>query len=114
MITRAYELMVIIDSEADDLATNAVIDRIGQLVEAGDGRIANTERWGRRTFAYEINKKTEGYYVVFEIVTEGPNLDEVDRYLRIADDAVRHKIIRLPDGEATKRGLLGQAPAEAG
>jgi len=39
----------------------------------------------------------------------------VDRTLRLADDIVRHKIIRLPDSEAARRGLLGAAaPADAG
>jgi len=44
---------------------------------------------------------------VFEIVTEASNLDPLDRNLRLADEIVRHKIIRLPDREATKRGLYG-------
>ena len=63
------------------------------------------DNWGRRRFAYPINHKTEGVYTVFEIVTEAPNLDELDRFLRLADDVVRHKLFRLPDNEATKRGL---------
>ena len=65
---------------------------------------------------YEINHKDEGYYVVLEIVTEASNLDDVDRFLRLADETVRHKAIRLPDAEAERRGLLGEAsePAAAG
>ena len=58
----------------------------------------------------------EGYYVVLEIVTEATDLHEVDRFLRLADETVRHKTFRLPDHEATRRGLLGDAaePAPAG
>ena len=33
-------------------------------------------------------------------------MDSVERVLRIADDVVRHKLIRLPDDEAARRGLL--------
>jgi small subunit ribosomal protein S6 len=86
-----------------------VIDRITQMVEAGGGSVATVDRWGRRRFAYEINHKSEGVYTVLEIVTSAPNLDEVDRFLRLADDVVRHKLIRLPDDEATRRGLLQAA-----
>ena len=32
-------------------------------------------------------------------------LDEVERSFRIADDVVRHKLLRLPDAEATRRGM---------
>ena len=109
MLTRAYELMIIVDQDVDDDANTAVIDRITQLVEAGGGSVAKVDSWGRRRFAYEINHKTEGVYTVVEIVTQAPNLDDVDRFLRLADDVVRHKLIRLPDAEAVRRGLLQAA-----
>ena len=105
---RAYELMVIFDTDLDDVSVQQLIARLNEMVAAAGGRVATTERWGRRRFAYEINKKQEGYYVVFEIVTEAPNLDDLDRFLRIADGIVRHKQIRLPEKEAARRGLLGQ------
>jgi small subunit ribosomal protein S6 len=105
---RAYELMVIFDTELDDVTVQQLIGRLNEMVAAGNGKVATTDRWGRRRFAYEINKKQEGYYVVFEIVTEAANLDDLDRFLRIADGVVRHKVLRLPEKEAVKRGLFGQ------
>lgn len=105
---RVYEMMVIFDVELDDASTQQLINRVNEMIEARGGRIATTDRWGRRRFAYEINHKHEGYYVVFEIVTEAHDLSDVSRFLRIADGAVRHKIIRLPDKEAARRGLLEQ------
>ena len=105
---RAYELMVIVDGDVDDPGVKAVNARVGELVEADGGNIAKTDFWGRRRYAYPINHKTEGVYSVLEIVTEAANLDEVDRFLRLADDVVRHKIMRLPEAEAEKRGLLGE------
>ena len=107
---RAYELMVIIDADVDDAGQKAVLARITELVEADGGTIATTDLWGKRRYAYPINKKLEGIYAVLEITTPASNLDEVGRYLRLADDVVRSKTIRLPDAEAAKRGLLG-APA---
>ena len=44
----------------------------------------------------------------------GEGLAELEHQFRLADDLVRHKLLRLPDAEATRRGLLGeQAPAPA-
>ena len=112
---RAYELMVIVDGTADDAGVDAAIRRIGEQVQAKQGEIKTTERWGRRRFAYEIDHKTEGFYLVLQILAEGGALDDLERQLRLADDIVRHKLIRLPDQEAARRGLLGeQAPAPAG
>ena len=112
---RAYELMVIVDGTADDAGVDAAINRIGEQVAAKSGEIKTTERWGRRRFAYEIDHKTDGFYIVFEILAEAGALDDLERQLRLADEIVRHKLIRLPDHEAARRGLLGeQAPAPAG
>ncbi len=109
---RVYELMIIFDSDLDDSGLQQMLNRINEMIASGNGKVATTDRWGRRRFAYEINHKQEGYYVVLEIVTEALNLHDLDRFLRIADQVVRHKLIRLPDKEATRRGLLGQ-PASA-
>ncbi len=108
---RAYELMVIIDADVDDAGVTAVNTRITELVTADGGTVATSDLWGKRRYAYPINHKLEGIYVVHEIVTPASNLDETDRFLRLADDVVRHKLIRLPDHEATRRGLVGDAAA---
>lgn len=112
---RAYELMIIFDGDVEDTAVNAMLANVNKLVEAGGGEVKKTDRWGRRRFAYEINHKWEGIYVVLEIATQGRDLHEVERVLHLADEVVRHKVMRLPEKEATRRGLLGDAtPATAG
>jgi len=108
-ISRAYELMVIVDSDVDDGDVDAVITRIEGLIVSEGGRVASTDNWGRRRFAYEIQHKLEGTYVVWEIVTLSAGLPNTERQLRLADDIVRHKLFRLPDSEAVRRGLFGEA-----
>ena len=110
---RAYELMIIVDADVDDAGQRQVLAKATELIEAEGGRVATTDLWGRRRFAYEINKKHEGIYSVLQVVTPATNLDALDRALRLADEVVRHKILRLPDREAAKRGLLGEVVAPA-
>ena len=116
---RAYELMIIFDGDLEEEAVAASLSKATATIEAEGGRVVSmldTEPWGRRRFAYRINNKWEGVYVVLEVVTEAKDLATTDRNLRLADrsEVVRHKIMRLPKDEAAKRGLLGEvAPAEA-
>ncbi|HET6772343.1 MAG TPA: 30S ribosomal protein S6 [Acidimicrobiales bacterium] len=105
---RAYELMVIIDAELDDEVIDATVKRIAGLLDQRGATVKSEDRWGRRRFAYEINHKHEGYYVVWEFVG-GSDLDQLERALRLADETVRHKVVRLPDREAARRGLVEQA-----
>ena len=112
---RAYELMVIIDSDVASADVDAVITRVAGLITGEGASIALTDNWGRREFAYEINHKTVGTYVVWEFVTETAGLPDTERQLRIADDIVRHKLFRLPEAEAERRGLIkGATPSESG
>jgi small subunit ribosomal protein S6 len=111
---RAYELMVIFDRDADEATRKSMLGQVEKLVKPA-GRVETTDDWGVRRFAYEIDHKEDGHYAVLEVVTEAPGLDDVDRTLRLADEVVRHKIIRLPDDEAGRRGLFGEtASVEAG
>lgn len=104
---RAYELMVIHDGELDDVKVQEEIKDLRTRIE-GVGSLVKFDFWGRRKFAYEINHKTEGYYSVYEILAEGGALDETERLMRLADNVVRHKLMRLPDAEAERRGMLGE------
>lgn len=106
--SRAYELMVIVDADVDDADVEAIITRVEGLITNEGGRVKSTDNWGRRRFAYEIKHKSEGTYVVWEIVTESAGFPNTERQLRLADDIVRHKVFRLPDSEAVRRGLFGE------
>ena len=94
MITRAYELMIIIDSDVVDIEIPKVISRTEALITEEGGRIASTDNWGRRRFAYEINHKAEGIYVVLDLTTTPESVAELDRQLNLNEAIVRTKITR--------------------
>lgn len=103
---RAYELGVILDGDLDEPDAKRWVKTITDQIAARGGHVVgNADWWGKRRFAYEIKHKSEGYYVFFNVVADGGALDDFERSLRLADDVVRHKLIRLPDGEAARRGM---------
>jgi small subunit ribosomal protein S6 len=98
---RAYELMVILDGDLDDTAARGWIKTITDGIAAAGGQVhGKPDWWGRRQF---------GYYVVLNLFAAGGALDELERSFRIADDVVRHKLLRLPDAEAARRGMAAAA-----
>jgi len=94
---RPYETMVIFDAGSDPAAIQAVIERSQELIRSTGGRPGVIDRWGRRPFAYEVRHKREGYYVRIEMTGETVTVDELHRMLSLADEVVRHKVIRLPE-----------------
>ncbi len=100
---RPYETMVIFDTAADEAAVNEVLDRALEAVRAKGGNPGRVERWGRRTFAYEVQHKREGYYVVIELTANPPAIKDMERVFVLADEVIRHKVVRLPDKVAGRR-----------
>jgi small subunit ribosomal protein S6 len=93
---RTYELMIITHGGLDEAAVQAVIERFTKLVADQGGGVENIDHWGKRQFAYEIDHMHEGYYTVIDLRIGAEGLNELDRQLRLADEVVRHKIVR-PD-----------------
>jgi small subunit ribosomal protein S6 len=106
---RAYELMIIFDGDLEEGAFESNVHKVSEAIATEQGTVHTTDKWGKRRLAYEIAHKTEGWYVVLQVTTPGPGFPDLERMLRLADDVVRHKLFRLPDREAAKRGLLGEA-----
>jgi small subunit ribosomal protein S6 len=100
--------MVIFDVGLEDGDINASIDRITALVRDRGGNPGRAERWGRRTFAYELKHRSEGYYVLIEFTAEPTLVAELDRMLTLEDIVLRHKVIRQPDKQSG-RALRAEA-----
>ncbi len=93
---RDYEVMTI---HRPDLAEDEVETRINDLESHLSGQGATLDGrdiWGKRRFAYEIDHFSEGYYSVVTFQAEAAAVASLDRMLSLADEVVRHKIVRKP------------------
>jgi small subunit ribosomal protein S6 len=97
---RPYEVMIILDAGLEEEAIRSAVDRATELIRSRGGNPGSVDRWGRRRFAYELKHKWEGYYVVLRAEAEPSVMSELDRSLFLADEVLRHKVIRLPDDVA--------------
>jgi len=99
---RPYEVMIILDPALEESAVQAQVDRATELIRSGGAEPGRVDRWGKRRLAYEIRHHREGTYLLVEAKGEPGSLDGLDRALHLADEVLRHKVVRLPD-HATKR-----------
>ncbi len=91
---RPYELMIITNGSLDETAVTATIERFTTLIADQGGTVDRVDHWGKRQFAYEIQHMNEGYYTVIDMTVSSEGLVELERQLRIADEIVRHKVVR--------------------
>jgi small subunit ribosomal protein S6 len=104
--------MVILDAALEEDAIRAQLDRAAEIIKSNGGTQNRVDRWGKRRFAYEVNHRWEGYYVLIEATAEPKAMAELDRALHLADEVVRHKVIRLPDDVAGRAGRSSTAAVE--
>ena len=114
---RPYEVMLIFDASLEEEIIRAGVDRYVEFIRSKGGEPGKIDRWGKRRFAYELNHRWEGYYVVVEAQAEPQTMEELHRMLSLADEIVRHKVIRIPDvairGRRNKKRLAAEAAAAA-
>lgn len=96
MALRPYEIMIILDPALEEDVIRTTIDRSTSIIADSGGNPGRVDRWGKRRFAYELNHRWEGYYVLLEASAEPAAMDELSRMLTLSDAVVRHKVIRLP------------------
>ncbi|MHB8319212.1 MAG: 30S ribosomal protein S6 [Acidimicrobiales bacterium] len=100
---RPYEAVLIFDVKTDGEAMQAVVDRLSDAIRASGGNPGKIDRWGKRQFAYEVDHRQEGYYILLEMTCDPGELVAINRMLTLTDELVRHKIVRVPDGVAGRR-----------
>lgn len=108
---RPYEVMVILEPALEESAVQLMINRSTEVLTKSSGTVNRVEKWGKRRLAYELNHRTEGYYVLFDVTSEPGPMDELDRALRLADDVLRHKIVRIPEKAAGRKLPAAATPA---
>lgn len=94
---RKYEVMILIDQDVDERQVPTVVEKHLETITKGGGSVDNTDIWGRRRLAYDINKKSEALYAVVQLTAEPAVVKEMDRLMGIDEQIVRTKVLRLED-----------------
>jgi len=91
---RSYEIMIILDPEVDDRRVTQLVESHLKAAQKAGAKVTSLEVMGRRRFAYDIKKKSEGTYVVITLEAEPAVVKELDRRLTIDEQVLRTKVFR--------------------
>ena len=89
-----YEAMVVISTKQEEEVVKGLVERFKGLIEE-NGTLVSVDEWGKKRLAYEINKETEGYYVLYTFESNAAFPAELSRRLRITEGLLRSMIIAL-------------------
>tara|TARA_B100000676_G_scaffold34116_1_gene32213 strand:- start:221 stop:508 length:288 start_codon:yes stop_codon:yes gene_type:complete len=92
---KKYDLVSILRPTAEDSVVNEIHENITEVITSNGGNVQEQGVWQKRKLAYQIETFNEGIYTItsFEGPANIPN--ELDRVLKISDDVIRHKVLKM-------------------
>jgi len=92
---RRYESTVIIDPDISAENRIPLLEKIKDLIPQKNGFLVKLDEWGNQKLAYEIMKKTRGYYIRLDYCGTGLLVSEMERLFRIDDRVLKFMTILL-------------------
>lgn len=89
-----YELLTIFPATLTDEQRDNTLSKYTSLIEKDGGKIQVVNKWGIKKFAYPINYKNEGFYILVEFDAEPSLPKTVNDLMNIDEHIVRHLCIR--------------------
>ncbi len=89
-----YEVLYIISQDVADDAREAMINNFADIVVKNGGTVDNIDKIGLKKFAYEIDGKREGFYVLMNFTADSNVPRLIEQKMSITDGFVRKMFIK--------------------
>ena len=94
---RKYETVFISDPDLNDQNRQDLFEKVRDIITKGKGIILDLDEWGNKKLAYEIKKKTRGYYVCVTYGGTGDLVNELERNFRLNESIMKFMTIVLSE-----------------
>ncbi|MEX0647577.1 MAG: 30S ribosomal protein S6 [Balneolaceae bacterium] len=89
-----YEMTYILNPVLDDEKFSELVSFVNKLIEDNGGELLEVDEWGVKKLAYDMDKKSTGYFVNLYFKAPGAAIDVVERNMRIHDDIMRYLTLK--------------------
>ncbi len=93
-----YDLVLLLSLESEDAARAQIVADVETAIAAGGGSLSRNQTWGRRPMTYGIKHQGEAEYHLLQFTGPASLLDSLSHTLRIADEVLRFRIIKVIPG----------------
>ena len=94
-MTSTYELALVLNGKLEDDARAEALEKVQNYITRFGGSIVNVDDWGKKRFAYDINKQKEGFYYFIKFQSDDNNCpNELEANVRIMEPVVRYLVVK--------------------
>ena len=93
-VMNKYELLYIIASDVPEEKREELIKKFSSYIESKGGSVEGIDKWGMRKYAYPINFKNEGFYVLMNITMKSEDVNPMAKLMNITEGIERQLFVR--------------------
>lgn len=90
-----YETVFILTPVLSDVQMKETVEKFKALITENGGEIVNEESWGLRKLAYPIQKKSTGFYQLFEFKAQPNFIEKLELNYRRDERIIRFLTFKL-------------------
>ena len=90
-----YETVFILTPVLSDDQAKEAVAKFKSLLTDGGAEIVNEEAWGMKKLAYQIQKKTSGFYNLLQFKAEPALIDKLEVAYRRDERVIRFMTVKL-------------------
>ena len=110
-----YETVFILTPVLSDVQVKEAVEKFKGILTAEGAEIINEENWGMKKLAYQIEKKSTGFYQLLEFKADANVIEKLELNFRRDERVIRYITVKLDKYAAeyaAKRRSVKQAKAE--
>jgi small subunit ribosomal protein S6 len=96
--TTIYDLMLLLSTNAEGEERTKILADVESSIAAAGGSIERQNEWGVRPLTFRIRHQAEAEYHLLQFTGPPPLLESLSHSLRITDDVLRFRIIKVLPG----------------
>ncbi len=90
-----YETVFILTPVLSDDQTKETVEKFKKVLTDNGAEIVNEEAWGLKKLAYQIEKKTSGFYFLIEFKAEPETMKVLETAYRRDEKVIRFQTVKL-------------------
>lgn len=92
---RSYEMVVIFKADIED--HKLVSEETAEIARGLGAEVEKIDLWGKKRFAYPIEKQLEGFYTLYTFKLDPAQVKELERLLSLRTNIVRDMVVNLEE-----------------
>jgi len=95
IMVRHYETVFILTPVLSDVQVKEAVKKFKDILTSAGAKIENEEHWGLKKLAYPIQKKSTGFYTLFQFEAEGSVIEKLETEYRRDEKIIRFLSFRM-------------------